>query len=71
MAGLAEMLSRLDDPTALTEGIARIRDLAVGFKPYVDAGRIIGLLRQVQQRPNAALVAGLVDQAAAAIEAAK
>ncbi|MBF9143722.1 M1 family aminopeptidase [Hymenobacter properus] len=73
--GLFEMLGRLDDPTALTEGIARIRDLAVKFKPYVDAPRIVAQLRQVQQRqasrPNAALVAGLVEQAAGAIEAAK
>ncbi|MBD2721519.1 M1 family metallopeptidase [Hymenobacter armeniacus] len=74
-AGLSEMLGRLDDPTALAEGIARIRDLTVEFKRYVDAGRIVGLLRGVQQRhagrPTAALVAGLVDQAAAAIDAAK
>ncbi|MFD2718094.1 M1 family aminopeptidase [Hymenobacter monticola] len=75
LPGLGEMLGRLDDPTALTEGIARIRDLTVEFKRYVDAPRIVGLLRQVQQRqakrPQAALVARLVEQAAAAIEAAK
>ncbi|MDO7853567.1 M1 family metallopeptidase [Hymenobacter convexus] len=75
LGGLFEMLGRLDDPTALTEGITRIRDLTVQFKPYVDASRIVGLLRQVQERqakrPNAALAAGLVDQAAAAIEAAR
>jgi aminopeptidase N len=75
LAGLGEMLGRLDDPTALTEGVARIRDLTVEFKRYIDAGRIVGLLRQVQQRqahrPNAALVAGAVEQAVRAIEAAK
>jgi aminopeptidase N len=75
LPGVGEMLGHLDDPTALTEGITRIRDLTVEFKRYVDAGRLVALLRQVQQRqasrPNAALVAGLVDQAAAAIGAAK
>ena len=72
---LGEMLGRLDDPAALAEGIARIRDLTVEFKRDVNADRIVGLLRQVQQRQakrtNAALVASLVDQAVAAIAATK
>jgi hypothetical protein len=42
--------------TSRTEGIARIRDLTVEFKRYVDASRLLGLLRH----PTAALV-GLVD----------
>ncbi|MBF9223104.1 M1 family metallopeptidase [Hymenobacter ruricola] len=75
LAGLGGMLGRMDDPTALPEGITRIRDLTVEYKRYVDYKRVVGLLREVQQhqskRPNAALVAGLVEQAAAAIEAAK
>ena len=75
LPGLAALLGRLDDPAALSAGITRIRDLTVEFKPYVDAQRIIGLLRQVQAqqatRPQAAQVAALVKQAVAAIEAAK
>ncbi|MBW3127832.1 M1 family aminopeptidase [Hymenobacter profundi] len=74
LPGLSEILGRLDDPTALTEGISRIKDLTVGFKPYLDFKRLIGLLRQIQQRqagrPNAALAATLVAQAVAEIEAA-
>ncbi|MBC6609893.1 HEAT repeat domain-containing protein [Hymenobacter sp. BT507] len=74
LPGLGEILGRLDDPTALTEGITRIKDLTVGFKPYLDYKRLIGLLRQIQQRqagrPNAALAATLVAQAVAEIEAA-
>ncbi|WP_201987202.1 M1 family metallopeptidase [Hymenobacter rubidus] len=73
--GLVGILGRLDDPAALEQGITRIRDLTVKFNRYVDASRIVGRLRQVQQRQasrsNATLAAGLVDQAAAAIEAAK
>ncbi|QNE39768.1 M1 family peptidase [Hymenobacter sp. NBH84] len=74
LPGLGEILGRLDDPTALTEGITRIKDLTVGFKPYLDYKRLIGLLRQIQRRqagrPNAALAATLVAQAVAEIEAA-
>ncbi|OWP64025.1 peptidase M1 [Hymenobacter amundsenii] len=73
--GFIEILGRLDDATALEQGLTRLRDLTVKFKPYVDSQRIIGLLRQVQQRqatrPQAARAAALVAQATAAIEAAK
>ncbi|WP_310396537.1 M1 family aminopeptidase [Hymenobacter sp.] len=75
LPGIAELLGRVDDPTALREGIARIRDLTVEFKRFLDAPRLVGLLRGVQAqqaaRPNAALVKTLVDEAAAVIEAAK
>ncbi|UOR06420.1 M1 family metallopeptidase [Hymenobacter aerilatus] len=74
LPALGEILGRLDDPTVLTEGITRIKDLTVGFKPYLDTKRLIGLLRQIQQRqasrPNAVHTATLVTQAIAAIEAA-
>ncbi|OGX82757.1 M1 family aminopeptidase [Hymenobacter coccineus] len=73
--GFIEILGRLDDPAALEQGITRIRDLTVKFKPYVNSARIIKLLHEVQQhqstRPNAARVAELVAQADAAIQAAK
>ena len=75
LPGIAELLGRVDDSTALREGIARIRDLTVEFKRFVDAPRLVGMLREVQAqqatRPNAALAKTLVDEAAAAIEAAK
>jgi aminopeptidase N len=49
--------------------------LTVKYKPYIDVSRIIGLLRQVQERqakrPNGAQVAELVAQAVKDIEAAK
>ncbi len=74
LPGLSEMLGRLDDAAALEQGITRIRDLTVQFKPYVDSERIVVLLQQVQQRqtarPNAARVAELVAQATTAIRAA-
>lgn len=75
LAGFGEFLGRTDDPAALTQGITRIKDLTVKFKPYVNSEDIIGLLKQVQQRqftrPNAAQAATLVEQAAAEIRAAK
>jgi aminopeptidase N len=75
LQGLGEMLSRLDDPTALSEGITRIRDLTVEYKRYVPYNRVVGLLRGIQTkqaaRPNAAQVATMVGEAVAAIEAAK
>ncbi len=73
--GLGGLLGRLDDPAALTQSITRIKDLTGQFKAFVNSQRLVGLLREVQQqqapRPNAALVAGLVGQAVAEIEAAK
>ncbi|GAB3578869.1 M1 family metallopeptidase [Hymenobacter daeguensis] len=76
--GLSEYLGRTDDAEVLNQGITRIKDLTVKFKPYIDAsgiGNITRLLRQVQARqaarPNAARATALVAEAVAAIEAAK
>ncbi|SFQ58484.1 M1 family aminopeptidase [Hymenobacter arizonensis] len=75
LPGLGDMLGRLDDPAGLAQGIGRIKNLTVKYKPYIDASRIIGLLRQVQERqsnrPNGAQAAALVQQAVVEIEAAK
>ncbi|WP_125921485.1 M1 family aminopeptidase [Hymenobacter lapidarius] len=75
LPGLAEILGRLDDPTALEQGITRIRDLTVEYIKFVDSERLIGLLRQIQTRqavgPNAGAVACMVDRAVAEIQAAK
>ncbi|RPD47978.1 M1 family peptidase [Hymenobacter sediminis] len=75
MSGFGAMLGRLDDPTALTQGITRIKDMGVQFKPYGVAKPLIELLQQIRQqqasRPNAAQASTLVAQAVAEIEAAK
>ncbi|MBX0289187.1 HEAT repeat domain-containing protein [Hymenobacter sp. HSC-4F20] len=75
MSGFGAMLGRLDDPTALTQGITRIKDMGVQFKPYGVDTPLLALLQQIRQqqstRPNAAVAATLVAQAAAEIEAAK
>jgi len=75
LGSVGSMMGRTDDATALTEGITRIKDLTVRYKAYIDASRLIGLLRQIEQqqatRPNAALVARQVTAAVAEIEAAK
>ncbi|NVO86345.1 M1 family metallopeptidase [Hymenobacter terrestris] len=75
LEGFMAILGRLDDAPALEQGITRLRDLTVKYKPYVDSERIIGLLKQVQQRqaarPQAARAAALVAQAVVAIEAVK
>ena len=73
--GFMEVLGRLDDAPALEQGLTRLRDLTVKYKPYVNSERIIGLFQQVQQRqaarPQAARAAALVAQAVAEIRAAK
>ncbi|WP_152559988.1 M1 family metallopeptidase [Hymenobacter sp. IS2118] len=75
LPGLADILGRLDDPTALSQGIARIKDLTVAYIKFVDSERLIGLLRQIQERqatrPNGKEAAALVEQAVGAIRAAK
>ncbi|MBC6990123.1 M1 family metallopeptidase [Hymenobacter sp. BT491] len=75
LSGFAALLGRLDDPTALRQGITRIKDLAVRYKPYGVDARLIALLRELQQhqatRPNAAETTTLVEQAVAEIQAAK
>ena len=75
LGGLGSILGRLEDPAALAQGITCIKDLTVQFKAFINSGRIIGLLRQIQQqqvaRPTAAEAAKLVAQAVAEIEVAK
>ncbi|WP_139921117.1 M1 family metallopeptidase [Hymenobacter sp. DG01] len=75
MSGFGAMLGRLDDPTALTQGITRIKDMGVQFKPYGVAKPLTELLQKIRQqqatRPNAGQAATLVAQAIAEIEAAK
>ncbi|MFC6226088.1 M1 family metallopeptidase [Hymenobacter artigasi] len=75
LEGFVAILGRLDDATALEQGLTRLRDFTVKYKPYIPWERIIEQFQQVQQRqaarPQAARAAALVAQAVAAIRAAK
>ncbi|MDF7811984.1 M1 family aminopeptidase [Hymenobacter sp. YC55] len=74
LPGLAELVGRLDDPTALSQGISRIKDMAVRYKQFGIHTRLIELLRQIEQhqatRPTAAQASELVKQAVKEIESA-
>ena len=75
MEPVAAMLGRLDDPTALTEGIARLKDLGVKYKGYGADKPVIGLLQGIVPakagRANAAETQQAVEKAVAEIQAAK
>ncbi|MET4107564.1 hypothetical protein [Hymenobacter sp. UYP22] len=75
LPGLGGLLGRLDDLPALTQGITRIQELGVAYKPFVNTSRLVELLRQIEQqqatRPARQQVAALVQQAVSTIEAAK
>ncbi|QNH63725.1 M1 family aminopeptidase [Hymenobacter sediminicola] len=75
LAGMADLMGRLDDVTALTQGVTRVKTMAVQYKAFGVAKPLIGLLQELQQRQatraNSAQVATLVAQAVAEIEAAK
>lgn len=72
--GMTALLGRLDDPAALPQGIDRLKELGVKYKPYGIAKGVIKSLRSVQQqqaaRPNAAQASALVEAAIREIEAA-
>ena len=72
--GLVALLSRLDDPAALPQGITRVKELGVKYKAFGVDKVIIGALREVQQhqatRPNASQASTLVEAAVHEIEAA-
>ncbi|WP_375417504.1 M1 family aminopeptidase [uncultured Hymenobacter sp.] len=75
LPGLVALLPRLNDPAAWPQGITRIKEMAVRFKPYGVAPGLTGLLRQLERsqaaRPTAARVSGLVAAAVKEIEEAK
>ncbi|SMB99922.1 Peptidase M1 membrane alanine aminopeptidase [Hymenobacter roseosalivarius DSM 11622] len=75
LPGIVPLLGRLEDPTALTEGITRMKDLAVKFKAFGVAEPIIGGLQQIQQQQAARLSAPqarmLVESAVKEIQNAK
>ncbi|WP_375434044.1 M1 family aminopeptidase [uncultured Hymenobacter sp.] len=75
LPGLAELLNRLDNPAALSQGVSRIKEMAVRYKQFGIHVRLMELLRQIQQqhstRVNATQATALVEQAIAEIQAAK
>ncbi len=75
MPGFAESIRHLDDFAAQTQGITRIKDMAIQFKPYGVDKRLIELLRDLQKhfaaRPTAPQTTPLIEQAVAEIQAAK
>ncbi|WP_035566885.1 M1 family metallopeptidase [Hymenobacter sp. IS2118] len=75
MEPMATMLGRLDDATAVTEGITRLKDLGVKYKSYGADKPVIDMLQGIAKaqagRPAAAEAQQAVAKAVAEIEAAK
>ena len=75
MESLAGMLGRLDDPTAIAEGVTRLKTLAVKYKSYGIDKPIVAQLQGIAAKKagstNAAPTKELVDKAVAEIEAAQ
>ncbi|WP_046242853.1 M1 family aminopeptidase [Hymenobacter terrenus] len=72
---LAGMIGRLDDPTAINDGIARLKDLAVKYKAYGADQPVLGLLQGIAKaqagRAHATEAQQAVEKAVADIQAAK
>ncbi len=75
MEPLATITGRLDDAASITEGITRIQELGVKYKSYgVDKpvmAMLQGIAKAQASRPQAAATQQAVDQAMAAVQAAK
>ncbi|PJJ58817.1 M1 family metallopeptidase [Hymenobacter chitinivorans] len=75
LEGLSNMLVRLDDPANFSQGVERVRDLAIQFKPQGAAEPLIGLLQSVKQRkttgPNVPQAQQAIDKAVEEIQQAK
>ncbi|UOQ54987.1 M1 family metallopeptidase [Hymenobacter cellulosivorans] len=75
LEGLSNMLVRLDDPTNFSQGVERVKELAIQFKPQGAAEPLIGLLQSVKQRkttgPNVQQAQQAIDKAVQEIEQAK
>ncbi|MBF9237344.1 M1 family peptidase [Hymenobacter sp. BT683] len=72
---MAAMLGRLDDATAVAEGITRLTSIGVKYKSYGADKPVIGMLQGIAtakaSRPSAAETQQAVAKAVAEIEAAK
>ena len=75
MEPLAIITGRLDDANAIAEGISRLQEMGVKYKAYGADRPIVNLLQGVAKaqagRPQAAATQQAVDQAVAAVQAAK
>jgi aminopeptidase N len=75
LSGLADLLKRIDQPATWTQGINRIKEIAIRYKPFGVHVGLLKLLRELQQQeassPNAAPVTALIEKAVVEIEAAK
>ena len=75
MEPLATITGRLDDAASITEGIARLQEMGIKYKAYGADRPIVNLLQGVAKaqaaRPQAAATQQAVEQAVAAVQAAK
>ncbi|MET4072807.1 M1 family aminopeptidase [Hymenobacter sp. UYCo722] len=75
MEPLATITGRLDNAAAITEGITRLQEMGIKYKSYGADRPIVNLLQGVAKaqagRPQAAATQQAVDQAVAAVQAAK
>ena len=75
MEPLATITGRLDDATSINEGITRLKDLGIKYKMYGADKPVLNLLQGIAKaqasRPQAAATQQAVEQAMAAIQAAK
>lgn len=75
MEPLATITGRLDDAASINEGVTRLKDLAIKYKMYGADRPVLNLLQEIAKaqasRPQAAATQQAVEQATAAIQAAK
>ncbi|GAB2873557.1 M1 family aminopeptidase [Hymenobacter ruber] len=75
MEPLATITGRLDDAASINEGITRLKDLGIKYKMYGADKPVLNYLQGIAKaqagRPQAASTQQAVDQAVAAVQAAK
>ena len=75
MEPLATITGRLDDAASITEGITRLQEMGIKYKSYGADKPVMAMLQGIAKaqasRPQAAAAQQAVDQAVAAVQAAK
>jgi aminopeptidase N len=72
MSAFSSLLGHMKDPAAFAEGVTRIKDMGVKFKPYGVDKRLIELLQTIKTgKAGNATAQQVVDQAISEIRAAK
>ena len=75
MEPLATITGRLDDAASITEGITRLQEMGIKYKSYGADKPVMAMLQSIAKaqaaRPQAATTQQAVDQAVAAVQAAK